>query len=109
MPSSEAELKRALGAFKKRLKLIRLDDDSRLGHGPLSGGRREEGVSLQPPAGFRRARATLAALLPCPRRGSRSLHREDLFMPSTLEVGQKLVSLCREGRNLDAIDSLYAP
>ena len=30
-------------------------------------------------------------------------------MPSALEVGQKLVSLCRENRNVDAVDSLYAP
>jgi ketosteroid isomerase-like protein len=30
-------------------------------------------------------------------------------MNSTLDVGKRLVALCREGRNLDAIDSLYAP
>ena len=30
-------------------------------------------------------------------------------MPSTLEVGQQLVALCREGRNLDAVNTLYAP
>ena len=55
MPSTEAELKRALGAFKKRLKVIRLDDDSRLGHGPLSSGSREKVVSIQPPSGFGKA------------------------------------------------------
>ena len=55
MPSTEAELKRALGAFKKRLKAIRLHDDSRLGHGPLSTGRREKVVSIQPPGGFGKA------------------------------------------------------
>ena len=55
MPSTEAEMKRALGAFKKRLKMIRLDDDSRLGHGPMSSGRREKVVSIQPPSGFGRA------------------------------------------------------
>jgi hypothetical protein len=54
MPFTESELKRALGAFKKRLKVIRLDDDSRLGHGPLSTGRREQVVSIQPPSGFGR-------------------------------------------------------
>ena len=54
MPSTESEMKRALGAFKKRLKAIRLDDDSRLGHGPLSGNRREKVVSIQPPGGFGR-------------------------------------------------------
>ena len=31
-----AQLKSALKAFKKRLKLTRLDDESRLGHGALS-------------------------------------------------------------------------
>ena len=30
-------------------------------------------------------------------------------MPSTLEVGQKLVSLCRENRNVEAVETLYAP
>jgi hypothetical protein len=55
MASTEAELKRALGAFKKRLKMIRLDDDSRLGHGPLSSGSREKVISIQPPSGFGRA------------------------------------------------------
>jgi hypothetical protein len=55
MPSTESELKRALGAFRKRLKVIRLDDDSRLGHGPLSGGSREKVVAIQPPSGFGKA------------------------------------------------------
>ena len=30
-------------------------------------------------------------------------------MPTTLEVGQKLVALCRENRNLEAVDTLYDP
>ena len=30
-------------------------------------------------------------------------------MSTPLEVGQKLVALCRENRNLDAVNSLYAP
>ena len=29
-------------------------------------------------------------------------------MPSTLEIGQRLVDLCRAGKNLEAIDTLYA-
>lgn len=28
---------------------------------------------------------------------------------TTLEVGQKLVDLCRQGKNLEAIQTLYAP
>ncbi len=29
-------------------------------------------------------------------------------MPSTFEVGQQLVELCRQGKNLEAVDTLYA-
>ena len=54
MPSTEDELKKAMRAFKKRLKLTKLDDESRLGHGPMSGGAREQVVSIQPPSGFGR-------------------------------------------------------
>src|SRR3982750_1936389 len=54
MPATEDELKRALKAFKKRLKLTQLDEDSRLGHSPLTGARSRI-VSIQPPAGFGRA------------------------------------------------------
>lgn len=54
MPASEDELKKALKAFKKRLKLTRLDDDSRIGHGPLTSGGKEQVVAIQPPAGFGR-------------------------------------------------------
>src|SRR5689334_5337910 len=54
MPATEEELRKALKAFKKRLKLTRMDDESKLGHGPLSGGNREKVVAIQPPAGFGR-------------------------------------------------------
>jgi len=54
MPSTEDELKKALRAFKKRLKLTQLDDDSKIGHGPMSGGQKDKVVSIQPPAGFGR-------------------------------------------------------
>ncbi len=54
MSSTEAELKRALGAFKKRMKSIQLDDESRLGRSPLSGSR-DKVVAIQPPAGFGKA------------------------------------------------------
>jgi hypothetical protein len=53
MPATDDELKRALKAFKKRLKLTQLDEDSRLGHSPLTGARSRI-VSIQPPAGFGR-------------------------------------------------------
>jgi hypothetical protein len=35
---TDEELKRAYKVFKKRLKLTRLDDESRLGRSPLTGG-----------------------------------------------------------------------
>lgn len=38
MPTTPEELKSAMNAFKKRLKLTRLDDESRLGRSPLTGG-----------------------------------------------------------------------
>jgi hypothetical protein len=54
MPSTDDELKKALKAFKKRLKLTQLDEDSRLGHSPLTGTGKEKIVSIQPPLGFGR-------------------------------------------------------
>ncbi|HSV27797.1 MAG TPA: hypothetical protein VLH60_07880 [Sedimentisphaerales bacterium] len=46
-------LKSALKAFRKRLKLTRLDDDSRLGKGPFSSG--PQGVyAITPPSQFPR-------------------------------------------------------
>jgi hypothetical protein len=54
MPSTEEDLRKALKAFKKRLKLTRLDDDSRLGRSPLTGTSKEQVVSIQPPSGFGR-------------------------------------------------------
>ena len=30
-------------------------------------------------------------------------------MPTTYEIGQRLVELCRQGKNLEAVDALYAP
>ena len=50
------ELKLALKAFKKRLKLTRLDSESRLGVGPLSSGGPSWGVSaIAPPNQYPRA------------------------------------------------------
>jgi hypothetical protein len=54
MPATEEELKKALKAFKKRLKLTRLDSDSKIGHGPLSGTGKDQIVAIQPPLGFGR-------------------------------------------------------
>ncbi|HEY7090151.1 MAG TPA: hypothetical protein VH518_18790 [Tepidisphaeraceae bacterium] len=51
MPSTEEELRKALKAFKKRMKLTQLEEDSRLGHSPLTG-KKTTIVSIQPPAGF---------------------------------------------------------
>ncbi|MBV8781410.1 MAG: hypothetical protein JO353_08435 [Phycisphaerae bacterium] len=53
MPSSEDEKKKAMKAFKKRLKLTQLDDDSKLGRSPLTGSKSQI-VSIQPPSGFGR-------------------------------------------------------
>ena len=53
MPSTEEELKKALKAFKKRLKMQQLEEDSRLGHSPLTGSKTKI-VSIQPPLGFGR-------------------------------------------------------
>lgn len=48
--SPDAEtLKRALKAFRKRLKLTRLDDESRLGNRYVTGGRSSNIVAIQPP------------------------------------------------------------
>lgn len=48
------ELKAALKAFKKRLKLTRLDHESRLGGGPLTG-RASDIVGISPPNQFSQA------------------------------------------------------
>ena len=53
MPATEEELRKALKAFKKRMKLTQLDDDSKLGHSPLTGAKSKL-VSIQPPVGFGR-------------------------------------------------------
>jgi hypothetical protein len=49
------ELKSAMKAFKKRLKLTRLDDQSRLGVGPMSSGRESAIVGIMPPEQFPQA------------------------------------------------------
>jgi len=46
------ELKAAFKAFKKRLKVLRLDEESNIGGGPLSGGRKSAIVAIEPPNQF---------------------------------------------------------
>ena len=46
------ELKAAMKAFKKRLKLMCLDDQSRIGVGPMSSGRQSNIVGITPPDQF---------------------------------------------------------
>jgi len=49
------ELKSALKAFRKRLKLTQLDDQSRIGRGPMSSGHDSAIVAIVPPNQFRAA------------------------------------------------------
>ncbi len=49
------ELRKALHAFKKRLKLARLDDESRLGHGAMSKGGKSGIQAIQPPVQYPKA------------------------------------------------------
>ena len=64
MPPSDAsqppaptpqELKAAMKAFKRRLKLTCLDDQSRIGVGPMSSGRQSGIVGITPPDQFPQA------------------------------------------------------
>lgn len=51
-PIPPETLKSAMKAFKKRLKLTRLDHESRLGHGPMSSGKKAEVDAIVPPREF---------------------------------------------------------
>ena len=51
-PPSKEELKLAMKAFRKRLKLTRLDDESGLGYGPMSSGQQSMIVGITPPNQF---------------------------------------------------------
>jgi len=52
---AEDDLKRALGAFKKRLKLTKLDQESKLGAGrAMTSGKKSDDISIQPPSDFSR-------------------------------------------------------
>ncbi len=51
----ELELKQAYNAFKKRLKLTKLDHESKLGASrPMTGGKKTEGMGILPPNQFPR-------------------------------------------------------
>jgi hypothetical protein len=54
-PPTPQELKAALKAFKKRLKVTQLEAESKLGGGPLSGGTRSRIVAVMPPHQFPQA------------------------------------------------------
>jgi hypothetical protein len=55
-PAGEADskdvLKSAFKAFKKRWKLTQLDQESRIGRGPMSSGQKSSIVGIQPPDQF---------------------------------------------------------
>lgn len=50
-----AELSRAMQAFKKRLKLTKLDSESKLGYGPMTGGRPSGIVAIEAPREYPRS------------------------------------------------------
>jgi hypothetical protein len=49
------ELKLALKAFNKRLRLTRLDDESKLGHGAMTAGGKSGIVAISPPNQYPKA------------------------------------------------------
>jgi len=49
---SKEELKLAMKAFRKRLRLTRLDDESKLGYGAMTSGGKSGVVAISPPAQF---------------------------------------------------------
>jgi hypothetical protein len=51
-PPSKEELRLAMKAFRKRLKLTRLDDESGMGYGPTSSGQRSGIFAIRPPDQF---------------------------------------------------------
>ncbi len=54
-PPDKDQLKAAFKAFKKRLKVTRLEAESGIGGGPLSGGRRSDIVAIMPPVDYPQA------------------------------------------------------
>ena len=54
-PPSKEELRLAMKAFRKRLKLTRLDDESGMGYGPTSSGHSSGVCAITPPDQFPKA------------------------------------------------------
>ena len=54
-PIDPQVLKSAYNAFKKRWKLTRLDQESRIGRGPMSGGQKSTIAGIVPPDQFPQA------------------------------------------------------
>ena len=54
-PPSKEELRLAMKAFRKRLKLMRLDDESRMGYGPTSSGQKSRVAAITPPDQYPKA------------------------------------------------------
>ena len=46
------EKKKAMRAFRKRIKLVRLDHESKLGVGPMTGGKKADFDAILPPQEF---------------------------------------------------------
>jgi hypothetical protein len=49
---TDADMKAAMRAFRKRLKLMRLEDESKINVSPLTGGKKSEIDAIQPPHDF---------------------------------------------------------
>jgi hypothetical protein len=54
MDTDPETLKRAMKAFRKRMKLTRLNEESKLGRNPLTAGRKSSVVGIIPPHEFDR-------------------------------------------------------
>ncbi|MFK8110566.1 MAG: hypothetical protein AB8B91_00100 [Rubripirellula sp.] len=54
-PPTKEELRLAMKAFRKRLKLTRLDEESRLGYGPTSSGKASAVMAITPPDQYPKA------------------------------------------------------
>ncbi len=54
-PTDKAVLKKAMKAFRKRLKMTRLDDETSNSRGAFSGGKVSSVVAIKPPSQFPQA------------------------------------------------------